>query len=99
MSYANLRAFHAVASHGSFTRAAEGLGVTQPTLSAQVKALEETYGIQLFDRRGRGIATTELGRSLLEITRRYFGLEAEAAQLLAETRGLRSGHLRVGADA
>jgi len=99
MNHNQLRAFHAVATEGSFTRAADALHVTQPTLSAQVKALEETYGIQLFDRRGRGIATTELGRSLLEITRRYFGLEAEAEQLLAATRGLRSGHLRVGADA
>src|SRR5215475_9286715 len=99
MNYNQLRAFHAVASQGSFTRAADALHVTQPTLSAQVKALEETYGVLLFDRLGRGIATTELGRSLLEITRRYFSLEAEAAQLLAETRGLRSGHLRVGADA
>src|SRR5215475_13384048 len=99
MNYNQLRAFHAVASQGSFTRAADSLHVTQPTLSAQVKALEETYGVQLFDRRGRGIVTTELGRSLLEITRRYFGLEAGAEQLLAATRGLRSGHLRVGADA
>ena len=99
MNYNQLRAFHTVASQGSFTRAADALHVTQPTLSAQVKALEDTYGVLLFDRLGRGIATTELGRSLLEITRRYFSLEAEAAQLLAETRGLRSGHLRVGADA
>jgi LysR family transcriptional regulator, low CO2-responsive transcriptional regulator len=99
MNYSQLRAFHAVASQGSFTRAADALHVTQPTLSAQVKALEDAYGVLLFDRLGRGIATTELGRSLLEITRRYFSLEAEAEQLLAERRGLRSGHLRVGADA
>jgi len=89
----------ALARERHFGRAAEACGVTQPTLSAQVKALEDTYGVLLFDRLGRGIATTELGRSLLAITRRYFSLEAEAAQLLAETRGLRSGHLRVGADA
>lgn len=99
MNYAQLRAFHAVATASSYTKAADALHVTQPTLSAQVKALEETYGVELFERRGRGIATTELARRLLEITRRYFNLEGEAEELLAATRGLTRGHLRVGADA
>lgn len=99
MNYAHLRAFHAVAAAGGFTRAADALHVTQPTLSAQVKALEETYGVELFERRGRGIAVTDLGRHLLEITRRFFNLEGEAEELLAATRGLTRGHLRVGADA
>src|SRR5262245_31304312 len=81
------------------TGAAEALHVTQPTLSAQVKSLEESYGVLLFDRRGRRTEPTELGRQLLAVTRRYFGLEIEAEQLLAATRGLRGGHLRVGADA
>lgn len=97
MYYANLRAFHAVASHGSFTRAAESLGVTQPTLSAQVKALEETYGVALLDRRGRSVAPTGLGGQLLEITRRLFLLEAEADELLSRARDLTAGHLRVAA--
>jgi LysR family transcriptional regulator, low CO2-responsive transcriptional regulator len=99
MNYAQLRAFHAVASAGSFTRAAEALHVTQPTLSGQVKELEASYGVRLFDRRGRRIEPTELGRSLLDVTRRLFSLETEAEQLLAATRGLKRGHLRVGADA
>jgi aminoethylphosphonate catabolism LysR family transcriptional regulator len=99
ITHAQLRAFHAVASDGSFTRAAATLGVTQPTLSAQVKSLEEAYGALLFDRRGRRVQATELGRQLLAVTRRYFNLETEAEQLLAATRGLRGGHLRVAADA
>jgi len=99
MNHAQLRAFHAVAAAGSFTKAADALHVTQPTLSAQVKALEEAYGVELFERHGRGIAATDLGRRLLEITRRYFNLEDEAEELLAATRGLTRGHLRVGADA
>jgi aminoethylphosphonate catabolism LysR family transcriptional regulator len=97
MTYANLRAFHAVASHGSFTRAAESLGVTQPTLSAQVKALEEAYGVALLDRRGRSVAVTGLGEQLLDITRRFFLLEAEADELLSRARDLTAGHLRVAA--
>jgi len=99
MNHAQLRAFHAVAAAGSFTKAADALHVTQPTLSAQVKALEESHGVELFQRHGRGIAATDLGRRLLEITRRYFNLEDEAEELLAATRGLTRGHLRVGADA
>ncbi len=97
MNYASLRAFHAVATHGSFTRAADALGVTQPTLSAQVKALEDSYGVALFDRRGRGVAATGLGERLLEITRRLFLLEEEADELLSRARDLTTGHLRVAA--
>ena len=98
MNYAQLRAFHLVAREGSFTRAARALRVTQPTLSAQVKALEETYGVRLLDRRGHGAMPTELGRSLFELTTRLFAIEEEAATLLADTRALVRGHVKVGAD-
>ena len=99
MNSAQLRAFHAVAVAGSYTRAAEHLHVTQPTLSGQVKALEETYGVRLFERLGRGIELTGLGRSLLDTTRRLYALEAEAEQLLSAAQSLAGGQLRVGADA
>lgn len=99
INYAQLRAFHAVASEGGFTRAAAALHVTQPTVSAQVKELEEAYGVRLFERAGRGVEITELGRALFDITQRQFGLAAEAEQLLASARGLLRGQLRLGADA
>ena len=99
MNHAQLRAFHAVAEAGGFTRAAERIHVTQPTLSGQVAALEARYGVKLFERRGRGIELTDLGRGLREVTRRLFGQEAEAEQFLASAQGLTSGLLRVGADA
>jgi aminoethylphosphonate catabolism LysR family transcriptional regulator len=99
INHAQLRAFHAVAAEGSFTRAAEALRVTQPTLSGQVKALEESYGVRLLDRLGRRVVPTELGKALLEVTRRLFSAEDEAEQLLAAARGLTRGHLRIGADA
>lgn len=99
MNYAEIRAFHAVASAGSFTRAAAVLHVSQPTLSAQVKALEARHGVRLFDRRGRRVAVTALGRALLELTRRLFSLDAEIDQLLSEAGGLQRGELRIGADA
>jgi len=99
MNHGQLRAFHAVARAGSFTGAAALLGVSQPAVTLQVKALEEAYGASLFDRRGRRVAPTELGRALMEVTRRLFSLEEEARELLDAARELDRGHLRVGADA
>ena len=99
MNHAQLRAFHAVAAAGSFTRASAALNVTQPTLSGQVKALEESYGVRLFERRGRGVELTELGRNLHDITVRLTALEGDARQLLSAARSLTSGQLRFGADA
>jgi len=99
MNHSQLRAFHAVASEGSFTRAADALNVTQPTLSGQVKALEDQFGVRLFDRRKRKIELTDIGRNLFDITFRMFSLELEAEQVLTAARGLKRGHLRVGADA
>ena len=98
INHAHLRAFNAVATHGSYTRAAEVLHVSQPTLSAHVKELEERYSVKLFERRGRGVDLTEFGRSVLDITQRLFRLEMEAEELLISARELVTGQLRVGAD-
>jgi aminoethylphosphonate catabolism LysR family transcriptional regulator len=99
INHAHLRAFHAVASSGSFTRAAQSIHVTQPAISGQVKNLEERFGVRLFERRSRGIELTDLGRVLFEHTDRLFRMEAEIEQLLSTAHGLVSGKLRVGADA
>ena len=98
ISHAHLRSFHAVATHGSFTRAAEFLHITQPTLSGQVKELEERYGIKLFLRHGRRIELTDMGLSAYAITRHLFRYEEEVEQLLQSARALTSGNLRVAAD-
>jgi aminoethylphosphonate catabolism LysR family transcriptional regulator len=97
MRHTQLRSFHAVAQRLSFTAAARELGVSQPTITTQVKSLEEEFGVELFVRRGRRIELTETGDGLLDITRRLFSDEKEAADYLNETRGLKTGHLRVGA--
>lgn len=99
ISHAHLRSFHAVATYGSFTRAAEMLNITQPTLSGQVKELEQRYGTQLFLRHGRRIELTAIGKSAFGITRLLFRHEEEVEQLLQSARALTSGQLRVGADA
>lgn len=98
VSSSGLRAFHAVAAAESFTRAARARNVSQPTLSAQVRALEDAYGIRLFDRIGRQVRMTALGQSLFVITTRMIDAEDEAAALLAGAKNLTRGHLRVAAD-
>jgi aminoethylphosphonate catabolism LysR family transcriptional regulator len=98
MSQTALRAFHLVAQAGGFTKAALVGGVSQPTLSAQVRALEEAHGVRLFDRRGRAVALTPLGQSLHAVTTRLFAAEEDAKALLAGARALARGHLRVAAD-
>ncbi len=98
ISHAHLRSFHAVATHGSFTRAAEMLHVTQPTLSGQVKELEQRYGTKLFVRHGRRIELTDIGQSAFNITRLMFRHEEEVEHLLQSARALTSGELRVAAD-
>lgn len=98
MNPTQLRAFHHVARERGFTRAAAIAGVGQPTLSGQVKALEEAYGVRLFERRGRGAQLTELGQRLFALTDRMFALEEEARALLSGTATLTQGHLKVSAD-
>ena len=98
INHAHLRAFNAVATHGSYTRAAEALHVSQPTLSAHVKELEERYSVKLFERRGRGVELTDFGRSVMDITQRLFRIEMEAEELFISARELITGQLRVGAD-
>lgn len=93
-----LHAFHQVAEAGSFSAAARAGGVSQPTLSAQVKALEATYGVALFDRRGRGAGLTPLGQGLHAVTARFVAAEEEARAVLAGAATLTRGHLRIAAD-
>jgi aminoethylphosphonate catabolism LysR family transcriptional regulator len=97
MHHAQLRAFHAVAQAGGFTLAADKLGVGQPTLSIQVRALEAYFGVELFHRRGRKTKLSELGGNLFMLTQRLFAAEAEAIDLLSAVRDFRAGHLQVGA--
>ena len=98
ISHTHLRAFHAVAACGSFTKAADFLHVTQPTLSGQVRELEQRYDIKLFTRYGRSVTLTELGRAAFEITQKVFDREHQVEQLFLTAKGLGKGQLTVGAD-
>ena len=98
ISHAHLRSFHAVATHGGFTKAADMLHITQPTLSGQVKELEQRYGVKLFVRHGRRIELTELGASAFTITSKLFRHEDQVEQLFRSAKNLTTGELQVGAE-
>ena len=99
ISHAQLKAFHAVAVHGSFTRAAERLFLSQPAISDQVRKLEERFGVLLFHRNKRSVRLTDLGERLLSITQRLFVVQAEAQELLQDSRALQTGSLILAVDA
>jgi LysR family hydrogen peroxide-inducible transcriptional activator len=96
MELNQLRYFCAVVRNGSFTRAAEQLGIAQPSLSQQIRALENGIGAPLFERLGRSVRLTEHGEALsvsaLDILQRVAEAEASLANL---QKGIR-GRLRVG---
>ena len=99
MTPTQARTFHAVAAAGSFTAAAKALHVSQPTVTTQIKDLEQYYDVELFFRRARGVTLTPTGHELLEIVRRIDASQKEAVEFLGAVKGLQTGHLRVGAYA
>jgi DNA-binding transcriptional LysR family regulator len=96
INFNQLRSFFAVAENLSFTRAARSLNVGQPTITTQVKALEEHYGVELFQRLPGKIALSEAGDALLVLARRIFELEDQAVSLLEAQGEAVVGTLRVG---
>lgn len=97
MRLTQLRSFYAVARMGNFTKAAAHLHVSQPTITTQVRLLEESYNVELFHRRGRRVQLTGVGEQLMQLAQQIFSLEADAVHLLGDAGELRSGHLRVAA--
>jgi aminoethylphosphonate catabolism LysR family transcriptional regulator len=98
MNFTQLRAFDAVARTGGFSRAGHELGLSQPAVTIQVRSLEQHFGVQLFRRRGRQVELTEMGQRLYEHTRRLFGIEAEAFELLQSGQQLLAGDVTIAAD-
>lgn len=96
MELYQLKAFAAVADAGQLTRAAERLHLSQPALSAQIKALEEALEVRLFERTPNGMQTTRAGRELLVHAEKVIAA-AEAMQRAARAvRGEAAGRLRIG---
>ena len=93
-----LAIFAEVAKHGTMTAAAEAASITQPAISAQVKALERYYGTRLLQRDGRGSAPTAAGRLVADYATRVLALVDELGRGVADLEGLEAGELIVGAS-
>ncbi|MFE9629788.1 transcriptional regulator CynR [Streptomyces sp. NPDC006463] len=91
----HLRYLIAVAEHGSFTRAAEELRISQPTLSQQVRQLERTVGAQLLDRTGRAVRLTDAGATYAHYARGALRDLAAAERAVTDLADLSRGHLRL----
>jgi aminoethylphosphonate catabolism LysR family transcriptional regulator len=98
MRYSQLRAFHQVALHGGFSRAAEFLNQTQPALSDQVRRLEQEHDVLLFHRDRKQVRLTPQGEALFLLTKRFFEAEQNIREHLAESGAAIGRTLRIVAD-
>jgi len=91
-----LRSFAAVAATGHLTRAAERLHLSQPALSAHIRALEDELGVRLFERTASGMTLTRAGQELLQHARGIISAAEQMRRAALAMRGALSGHLRIG---
>jgi LysR family transcriptional regulator, transcriptional activator of the cysJI operon len=90
--------FRAVAHHLNFSKAAKELMLTQPAVTQQVKALEEQFGVPLFDRTGGRISLTPGGAALVPFAEQFKTLSEQALAAVANAYGQHAGELNIGAS-
>ncbi|MHA1547393.1 MAG: LysR substrate-binding domain-containing protein [Alphaproteobacteria bacterium] len=98
MTLEQLRIFIAVAERGHMTRAAEALGLSQSAASSAIATLEARYQIKLFDRVGRGIKLTDIGRTFLREARAVTDRASMARAVLQDLAGFPTGSVAVAAS-
>lgn len=98
MDVRHLLTFCTVVDRGSFSGAAEDLGISQPAVSAQIRSLEERLGQRLLDRNGRRVTLTEAGLVLEVHARRMVALEADLEREMGEVGARIAGRLLVGSS-
>ncbi len=96
MNMKQLRYVLILANEGSFSRAADVLGISQPSLSQYIKKIEEQAGIQLFDRTGGNVRITEAGKVYIDIGRKILDLEKQMENRFDDLSDFRSGSIVVG---
>lgn len=96
MDFGQVEAFAQVAHHQSFSRAAEALQLTQPSITARIQALERELGEELFERGGRGVRLTDAGHVFLPYVERLLQTLQESRQAVEEVRNTQLGSLRLG---
>lgn len=95
LTFRQLKVFEAVARNESFTRAAEELYLSQPAVSMQVRQLEESVGLPLFEKIGKKIYLTDAGREMYNYSRGFANLLADAEEVFRQLKGLESGALAI----
>jgi DNA-binding transcriptional LysR family regulator len=98
LNFHQLYIFYAVATHHSFSRAAEALEITQPAVSIQIQELEKSLGATLFHRRSKGLRVTEVGETVLAYAQQIFSLSGKLIETIQEIHGLQLGRLSLGAS-
>lgn len=96
MNLAQLRAFHAVANHRTFSAAAQALGVSQPAITQHVKSLEDAVGTRLFLRTAGGVELTADALDLLPKVRQAILMLDDISARMSDGRSLATGHLAIG---
>lgn len=94
-TFRQLEIFEAIARLGSYTRAAEELYLTQPTVSMQMKKLTDAVGAPLVEQVGKKVLLTEDGRELAQASRDIFAIMDRYAMSVAQRRGLEKGQLKL----
>jgi len=92
----HLHYFMAVCEELHFTKAAEKLGISQPTLSQQIRVLEDEVGMPLFDRIGKKIVLTEAGSMLLSYGTEILDTLQNVKDAIKDLQDMKSGHIRIG---
>lgn len=98
MDVRDLQVFLSVARHLNYTRAAEEVNLSQPSVSVRMRQLERDLGAKLFEQLGKKVALTEAGQMLLPHAIRVMAAMDDARHAIDELRGLERGSLRIGAS-
>ena len=98
LNYHHLYYFWVVAREGSIVAASRELGLSQPTISSQIRTLEESLGVKLFERAGRGLVLTDTGRVAFRYADSIFTMGREMADALQGRSGGKPLRLVVGVD-
>lgn len=95
LSLRQLQVFEAIARLGSFTKAADELYLTQPTVSTQIKRLTDVIGMPLFEQIGRRVHLTDAGRELESAVKDIFSVLDRFEMTISDLKGLKRGYLRL----
>ena len=98
MDVRDLQIFLSVAMHLNYTRAAEEVNLSQPSVSVRMRELERNLGSKLFEQLGKKVALTEAGQLLVPFATRVIAGISDARQAIAELQGMERGLLRIGAS-